>query len=262
MDLELKNLKLSIEKGIATLTLNRPKHLNVLNPETLNELDSVLTSIAENENVKVVIFNSASDKIFTAGADIKIMSVQDSEGAKRFAELGHRVARKLETIPQPVIMCINGITLGGGTEFACACDLRIASERAVFAQPEIDIGIFPGWGGTQRLARIIGPAKAKEIIYTGKRIDAYDALEIGLVNQVVPVDEVDKAAQSMAEILASKSRVALTAAKRAINKIYEVPIEPGLEYEIDEWSKLFDTHDQKEGMRAFLEGRKPVFKDE
>jgi enoyl-CoA hydratase len=262
MDLELKNLKLGIEKGIAKLTLNRPKHLNVLNMETLNELDTVLTSIAENESVKVVIFNSASDKVFTAGADIKHMSVQDSEGAKKFAELGHRIARKLETMPQPVIMMINGFAMGGGTEFACACDIRIASEKAVLAQPEIDIGVIPGWGGTQRLARIVGPAKAKELIYTGKRVDAYEALEIGLVNQVVPVDRIDKATEAMAEMLASKSRIALTAAKRAINKTYEVPIEPGLEYEIDEWAKLFDTHDQKEGMKAFLEGRKPEFKDE
>lgn len=257
-----RNLIVDFDDGICTITLNRPKQLNVFNEETLNEFYGVLDGISQNKEAKVVILLSACEKAFTAGADIKEMVLKDSEGGRKFAELGHKIARKLETMPQPVIIGINGYTLGGGVEFSCACDIRIASDDSIFSQPEIDIGVIPGWGGTQRLSRIVGIAKAKEIIYTGKRIDAREALEIGLVNNVVPKDKLNEAVMAMAKTIASKGKLAIFRAKRSINRLYESFIEEGLEFEVDRWTELFDTHDQKEGMRAFLEGRAPEFKDE
>ncbi|UCH88848.1 MAG: enoyl-CoA hydratase/isomerase family protein [Thermoplasmata archaeon] len=258
---KLKNLKLEIRKNIAYITLNRPKHLNVFDTETLNELEKTLISLENNAKVKVVCLLSDHDKVFTAGANIKEMNANNVIEAKHFAELGHRIAQKLETMPQPVIVGINGYALGGGVEFACACDIRIASERAVLSQPEIDIGIIPGWGGTQRLARIVGPGKAKELIYTGKRINAEEAFEIGLVNMVVPADKLNEAVKEMAETIASKGKIALFEAKKAINQVSQSPLDVGLRFEIESWSTLFETYDQKEGMGAFLEGRKPIFKD-
>jgi enoyl-CoA hydratase len=261
MPSKIKNLKLNIRKNIAYITLNRPKHLNVFDVETLNELDKTLTNLADNPKVKVVVLRSEHEKVFTAGANIKEMNANNVIEAKRFAELGHRIAQKLENIPQPTIVSINGYALGGGLEFACACDLRIASENAVMAQPEIDIGIIPGWGGTQRLARIVGPGKAKELIYTGKRINAEEAYEIGLVNLVVPAEKLNDAVREMAETMAQKGKIALFEAKKAINQVFQSPLDVGLKFEIESWSTLFETYDQKEGMSAFLEGRKPKFMD-
>jgi enoyl-CoA hydratase/carnithine racemase len=248
--------------GICTITLNRPRYLNVFNEETLTKFYKILDEISKNDEIKVVALLSASEKAFTAGADIKEMVLKDSEGGRDFAQLGHKIARKLETMPQPVIIGVNGYVLGGGVEFSCACDIRIASEDCIFSQPEIDIGVIPGWGGTQRLSRIVGIAKAKEMIYTGKRIDAQEAKEIGLVNHVVAKDKLNEAVMTMASTMASKGKLALFDAKKSINQLYESFIEQGLKYEVDRWTELFETHDQKEGMRAFLEGREPKFKDE
>ncbi len=261
MEEELKNLIIDIDEGICTITLNRPKSLNVFNEETLNEFSVVLDKVSQNEAVKVVVLLSACEKAFTAGADIKKMVTLDAEGGRNFAQLGHSIARKLETMPQPVIIGIHGFTLGGGVEFSCACDIRIATENSIFSQPEIDIGVIPGWGGTQRLSRIVGIAKAKEMIYTGKRIDAHEAKEIGLVNHVVPQDKLNDVVMGLAKTMASKGKLALFDAKRSINQLYESFIEEGLAYEVDRWTELFDTYDQKEGMKAFLEGRHPKFQD-
>jgi enoyl-CoA hydratase len=255
-----KNLIVIIEDGICQITLNRPKALNVFNEETLNEFYSVLGDVEKNENAHVVVLLSACEKAFTAGADIKKMVLLDSNGGREFAELGHGIARKLETMPQPVIIGVNGYVLGGGVEFSCACDIRIASEDSVFSQPEIDIGVIPGWGGTQRLSRIVGIAKAKEMIYTGMRVKAEEAKAIGLVNHVVPKDKLKEAVMDMARVMAAKGKLALFDAKKSINQLHESFIEDGLKYEIDRWSELFDTFDQKEGMQAFLEGRHPKFK--
>ncbi len=257
-----ENLLIDIANGICTITLNRPKKLNVFNEETLNEFYKVLDEVSKNDTVKVVVLLSACEKAFTAGADIKKMVTLDSAGGRQFAELGHKIARKLETMPQPVIIGVHGYVLGGGVEFSCACDIRIAAEGSIFSQPEIDIGVIPGWGGTQRLSRIIGIAKAKEMIYTGKRVDANEAKDIGLVNHVVPKDKLKEAVMTMAETMAKKGKLALFDAKKSINQLYESFIEDGLKYEIDRWSELFDTHDQKEGMKAFLEGRQPEYKGE
>ena len=256
-----KNLKLKINKQIASITLNRPKQLNVFDTNTLNEFYDTLCDLEKNPDVKVVVLQSEHEKVFTAGANIKEMHIQGVMGAKRFAELGHSIANKLEKMPQPVIMAINGYALGGGVEFACACDIRIASENAVLAQPEIDIGIIPGWGGTQRLARIVGLAKAKELIYTGKRVNAVEALDIGLVNMVVPHEKLKEAVSEMAETIAAKGKLALFEAKKAVNQVSQSPQDSGLKLEIESWATLFETYDQKEGMSAFLEGRKPKFQD-
>ena len=255
-----KNIIVEINDGICIITLNRPKALNVFNEETLKEFYSVLEEVSKNEDARVVVLLSACEKAFTAGADIKKMVLLDYQGGKEFAELGHKIARKLETMPQPVIIGVNGYVLGGGCEFSCACDIRIASEDSVFSQPEIDIGVIPGWGGTQRLSRIVGIAKAKEMIYTGMRVKANEAREIGLVNHVVPKDKLKEAAMDMAKIMAAKGKLALFDAKRSINQLHESFIVDGLKFEIDRWSELFETQDQKEGMKAFLEGRHPEFK--
>jgi enoyl-CoA hydratase len=257
-----KNLIVEIENGICVITLNRPKALNVFNEETLSEFYSTLEEVEKNEDARVLVLLSACEKAFTAGADIKKMVLLDYDGGREFAKLGHKIARKLETMPQPVIIGVNGYVLGGGVEFSCACDIRIASDDSVFSQPEIDIGVIPGWGGTQRLSRIVGIAKAKEMIYTGMRVKAEVAKEIGLVNHVVPKDKLKEAVMDMAKIMAAKGKLALFDAKKSINRLYESFIEDGLQYEIDRWSELFETHDQKEGMKAFLEGRRPEFKGE
>ncbi len=262
MEEDNRSLIVDIDDGVCTITLNRSKSLNVFNEETLNEFFDALDRISKDEKVKVVVLLSACEKAFTAGADIKKMVTLDSEGGRKFAQLGHSIARKLETMPQPVIIGVHGYVLGGGVEFSCACDIRIASEDSIFSQPEIDIGVIPGWGGTQRLSRIVGIAKAKEMIYTGKRINADEAKEMGLVNHVVSKDKLNEAVMAMAKTVASKGKLALFDAKKSINQLYESFIEDGLEFELDRWTELFDTHDQKEGMRAFLEGRAPNFKDE
>ncbi len=261
MQPNFKHIILNIEDGVCTLTLNRPQQLNVFNEEMLREFEDAIDRASRNENVKVLVLLSACEKAFTAGADIHEMSVKSPEEARQFSELGHRIARKLETLPQPVIIGIDGYALGGGVEFASACDIRIATEKSIFSQPEIDIGIIPGWGGTQRLSRIVGIAKAKEMIYTGKRFNAQEALNIGFLNHVVPNGELNEAVMDMARIMASKGKIALFDAKKAINKLYETFIEEGLAFEIDKWTEEFGTYDQKEGMKAFLERRHPKFMD-
>jgi enoyl-CoA hydratase len=258
---DLRGLTVSVDGKVATVTLDRPKELNIFNEAALRDLDRLLDAISTEESVDVVLLVSSHPKLFTAGADINEMLEKDVLGARRFAELGHRVARKLETLPQPVIAAVNGFCMGGGVEFICACDLRIASEDAVFAQPEIDIGIIPGWGGTQRLTRVVGLGKAKELIYTGKHIDAREALRIGLVNEVVPKEDLKKAALALAKRIASKSHETLIAAKRAINMTAETNLATGLQYEVQTWATLFETMDQKEGMHAFIEKRPPKFMD-
>jgi enoyl-CoA hydratase/carnithine racemase len=217
--------------------------------------------LAKDESFNVMILKSNHETIFTAGADIREMLIKDAVAAWEFAEIGHSIANKLESFPVPVIASINGFCMGGGVEFICACDIRIASESAAFAQSEIDIGIIPGWGGTQRLTRIIGYGKAKELIYTGKRIDAMEALELGLVNQVVKLKDLKDATEQLAQVIAGKSRLALEAAKNLMNLRFETSESKGLREEIHGWAELFDSKDQKEGMKAFLERRKPKFKN-
>jgi enoyl-CoA hydratase len=261
MSYNLKNLSFSLSNQIGKLSLNRPKQLNVFNLETLTEFRDILMKLGKEDSMNVLILRSNHDKVFTAGADIREMLAKDMVAAWEFAEIGHSIANKLESFPIPVIASINGFCMGGGVEFICACDMRIASDNAFFAQSEIDIGIIPGWGGTQRLTRIIGYGKAKELIYTGKRIDALKALELGLVNEVVKHDNLEKATEQLARVIADKGRIALIAAKKLMNLRFETSESKGLREEIHGWAELFESEDQKEGMQAFIERRKPKFKN-
>jgi len=255
-----RNLRVEAEAGVATLTLDRSERLNILGREVLLELDAALRHLAEDEACRSLVFRSSSEKGFSAGADIREMQALTALEARAYAALGHSVANRLERELPPVVMAANGFVMGGGLEFACACDFRIASEDAVFAHPEIDIGIFPGWGGSQRLARIIGLPRARELILTGRRVSAQEALGLGLVHAVVPREELHRRARALATELASKSRAALLAAKHAVNNVSEMPLAAGLEDEQQRWALLFGGEDPREGMTAFLERREPRFR--
>jgi enoyl-CoA hydratase len=231
--------------------------MNALDRPTLEELRDRLREVAGDGGSRVVVLTGSGEKAFVAGADIKYMSGLSVEEAKAWGELGHDCADALETMPQPTIAAIDGFALGGGCELALACDLRYASSRAKLGQPEINLGIIPGWGGTQRLARVCGLGVAKELILTGRLVDADEALRIGLVNAVHD-PALDKA-REVAEVLASKSAVALAAAKRATNLALHGDHVENLRREADEFGTLFSSEDAKEGMTAFVEKREPKF---
>jgi enoyl-CoA hydratase/carnithine racemase len=249
---------LRVDAGeVTTLTVDRPDKLNSLTVETLRRLDAAIADARE--QARVLVLTGAGDEAFIAGADISYMQSLDPAEAQEYSELGHRVADGLESFPGPTIAAINGYALGGGCELAIACDLRVASERAVIGQPEIDLGIFPGWGGTQRLPRLVGDELARRLVYFGDRVDAQDANEIGLVGEVVAHDELDDHVADMAAELAAKPRLAMRAAKEALNLERHGDPAAGLAYERRAWSGLFGTHDQREGMAAFVEKRDPEF---
>ncbi|CQH50193.1 enoyl-CoA hydratase [Halobacterium hubeiense] len=246
------------DDGVATVTIDRPESLNALNVETLHALHDAVDE-AERRGTRVLVLTGAGDDAFVAGADISHMAEMDTQEAHEYAELGHDLADAIESFPAPVIAAINGYAFGGGMELALACDLRVASETAVMGQTEIDLGIVPGWGATQRLPQLVGDETARRLIYFGDRLDATDAYEEGLVGEVVAHDELDDHVADLAADLASKSQTALGAAKDAINQSHETPLDAGLEYERRTWASLFGSHDQREGMQAFLEDREPDF---
>jgi enoyl-CoA hydratase/carnithine racemase len=249
---------LRVDPGpITTLTVDRPDKLNSLTVATLERLAAAIDDARD--EARVLILTGAGDDAFIAGADISYMQSLEPSGAQEYSELGHEVAQGLESFPGPTVAALNGYALGGGCELAIACDLRVASERAVIGQPEIDLGIFPGWGGTQRLPRLVGDEMARRLIYFGERVDAQDANEIGLVGEVVAHDELDSYVADMAEELAAKPRLAMQAAKEALNLERHGDPEAGLTHERRAWSGLFGTADQREGMAAFLEDREPDF---
>jgi enoyl-CoA hydratase len=237
---------------VCVVTIDRQDALNALNVETLTELRDRLREVAADESVRAVVLTGAGEKAFVAGADIKYMSGLGPDDAKGWGALGHEAARLLETMPKPTIAAINGFALGGGCELALACDIRYASSRAKLGQPEINLGIVPGWGGTQRLARVCGIGVAKELIFSGRTVDAEEALRIGLVNAIAdPV--LDKALETARE-LAAKSPVALALAKRLVN------MSPGaLDAEADAFGELFASEDAREGLTAFVEKRAANF---
>jgi enoyl-CoA hydratase len=238
--------------AVAVVTIDRPDALNALDVETLTELRDRLRELAFDASARVVVLTGAGERAFVAGADIKYMSGLEPDGAQEWGALGHEAARLLEEMPKPTIAAINGFALGGGCELALGCDLRYASGNARLGQPEIDLGIVPGWGGTQRLARVCGLGVAKELILTGRQVDAEEAVRIGLVNGVA--DPVLEHALQVAGKLAAKSPVALTVAKRLLN------LSPGaLEREAEEFGDLFGSEDAKEGLTAFAEKRAPRF---
>ena len=249
-----------VEGRVATVTLNSPSTFNAMSSAILTELLAVVETLAKREDIGAVILTGAGEKAFVAGADIKEMSAKSAIEGRAFAELGQRLTTTLEKMPQPVIAAVNGFALGGGCEIALACDIRICSENARFGQLEINLGIMPGWGGTQRLSRICGPGFAKELIYTGRMAVADEALRWGLVNAVYPLDELMDRAREMATTIASKSGVIQAFAKQALQRAFDQDLAGGLRLEADLFALCFATEDQKEGMAAFLAKRKPAFR--
>jgi enoyl-CoA hydratase len=238
--------------AVAVVTIDREEALNALDVATLTELRDRLRELAGDESVRAVVLTGAGEKAFAAGADIKYMSGLDPEQAKAWGSLGHETTALLESMPKPAIAAVNGFALGGGCELALACDLRYASSRAKLGQPEINLAIVPGWGGTQRLARVAGIAFAKDLVFSGRTVDAEEALRVGLVNAVA--DPVLDTAVEVAHSLASKSAVAMAAAKRLVNLAPDA-----LDAEAHEFGALFASADAKEGLTAFAEKRTPRF---
>lgn len=255
-----ENILYEVNEGIATITFNRPKALNALNGALLAELSAALNEIGADEEIRVLILTGAGDKSFVAGADISELATFDSLKAKAFSASGHDIINKLQQLPITVIAAVNGFALGGGTEIAIACDFIYASENAKFGQPEINLGLIPGFGGTQRLPRLIGTNMAKELIYTGKMISAAEALQLGLVNKIVSQDNLMKEVMNTAGIIASKGKVSLREAKQAINKGMNVDLATGCAIEVDAFAICYGSPDAKEGTSAFLEKRKAGFK--
>ena len=251
-------LTLEKKEHVTLLTFNRPEVLNALNTTVATESLDALLSIANDPDVHVLILTGAG-RAFVAGADIAEMAAKNAEQARVYAELGHRFMNTLQNLPQPVIAAINGFALGGGLEVALACDIRIASEDAQFGLPETILGIIPGWGATQRTARLVGTAKTKEMIFTGRRIKADEALSMGLVNQVVPNEELMDTVNKMAATMCRQGQTALQHAKTVINRGIDLNLDQALRLEIDTFVDLFDTDDRREGMTAFLAKRKPNF---
>ena len=244
-----------VEGQVGLITINRPKALNALNSAVLEELDATLDAVDLNE-VRALILTGAGDKSFVAGADIGEMSTLTKAEGEAFGKKGNDVFRKLETFPIPVIAAVNGFALGGGCAISMSCDIRICSDNAVFGQPEVGLGITPGFGGTQRLARIVGVGMAKQMIYTARNIKADEALRIGLVNAVYTQEELLPAAKKMATGIAKNAPIAVRNCKKAINDGLQVDMDAAIVIEEKLFGDCFETHDQKEGMSAFLEKRK------
>lgn len=255
-----KNIKIEKKEGIATIKINRPQVLNALNKDTISELTSAVEELDADKTLKVVILTGEGDKAFIAGADIKQMAGMTPLDAKKFAELGHNMLMKIENSRLPFIAAINGYALGGGCEVLMACDICIAAKSAKIGQPEINLGVHPGFGGTQRLPRLVGRMKAKELMFTGRNIDAEEAYKIGLVNMVIDDDKLMETVHKLAGQIASKSTVQTAFIKSLVNKGADIDINTACSLEISYFSSSFSTSDQKEGMKAFLEKRKPEFK--
>jgi enoyl-CoA hydratase len=247
--------------GIGTVTLNRPDKLNALNSTVYKELYDVFVSIEDDPEVRVVILTGSGDRAFAAGSDVAEMQNMNTLEIQKFMATIRKASDQIYNLTKPTIAVIHGYTLGGGCELAMCCDLRICSEKAKFGQPEINLGLIPGAGGTQRLSRLIGAAKAKEMIFLGDNIDAATALNLGLVNKVVSVDKLMEESIALAAKLAGKSGPVLAMAKSAINNGLDTDLDTGLEIETKCDALCFATYDRKEGMDAFLEKRKAVFKN-
>jgi len=255
-----ENILLEVQDGVALVTINRPKVLNALNPDTLKELGQAIEGIRNNEQARVMVITGAGDKAFVAGADISEFPKMNALQARKFAEEGQKVFFALEDLPLPVIACVNGFALGGGCEMAMSCDFIYASDQAKFGQPEINLGIIPGFGGTQRLSRLVGRAKAKELCMTGAQISAQEAKDLGLVAQVFPHAELQDSVMKAAKKVAAKGRTSLRAVKQVIDRGVEADLKTGCAFEAEAFATSFVSQDAKEGATAFLEKRKPEFK--
>lgn len=259
--MELLNVTLQKEGKVAVVTINRPKALNALNSDTLKDLNLVIEELEKDDEILAVILTGSGEKAFVAGADINEMKEFDTINGRKFGIIGNKVFRKLENLEKPVIAAVNGFALGGGCELSMACDIRIASQKAKFGQPEVSLGITPGFGGTQRLARLVGLGIAKELIYTGKVINAEEAYRIGLVNKVVEPEKLMEEAKALANTIAAQAPVAVRLCKSAINRGIQCDIDTALSYESEVFGECFSTEDQKEEMTAFVEKREKNFKN-
>lgn len=255
-----ENILFEVRDGVGLLTFNRPKALNALNPATIEEVDDVIDRVRKDDAVRVLVLTGAGEKAFVAGADITRFPKMNPLEARAFAERGQEVFAKLEALPKPVIACANGFTLGGGCELAMSCDFIYASDKARFGQPEINLGIIPGFGGTQRLARLVGRARAKELCMTGEMIDARQALDLGLVAKVFPAEQLLEETLKVASQLAAKSQAALRTIKFVVDRGVDVDLRTGCALEAEAFGAAFAGQDAREGVAAFLEKRKPDFK--
>ena len=255
----MTNVLLEKKGNIAVATINRPKALNALNSQVLEDLNELVDLVTADEEIRALVLTGAGEKAFVAGADIGEMSTLTKAEGEAFGKKGNDVFRKLETMPVPTIAAINGFALGGGCELSMSCDIRICADTAVFGQPEVGLGITPGFGGTQRLARLVSPGMAKQLIYTARNIKADEALRIGLVNAVYPAAELMAAAEKMADTIAKNAPIAVRACKKAINEGLDVDMDAALVIEEKLFGSCFETADQAEGMGAFLEKRAATF---
>lgn len=253
------NLLLEKDGALATITFNNPKALNALTVATFEALEQLLGELEKDAEIRVVILTGAGEKAFIAGGDIGHLSTLDAGSAREFALLAQRVIDRIESFPKPVIAAINGYALGGGCELAMGCDLRIAADSAKFGQPEVKLGIIPGFAGTQRLARLVGKGRAKELVFTGEMIDADEACRIGLINRVVAKDQLMDATRALAMKMCNKSASAIKIAKEAIDNGLEMDFARAARYEADLFALCFTTPDCKEGISAFLEKRPARF---
>jgi enoyl-CoA hydratase len=244
---------------LATITINRPEALNALNSKVLAALDETLDNVNGDEEIRVVIVTGSGDKAFVAGADIAEMSEMTPLEGSNFSRLGQLVFKKVQELKKPVIAAVNGYALGGGSELALSCDFIYASENAKFGLPEVTLGIFPGFGGTQRLPRLIGKGRAKELIFTGKMVSASEAYEMGMVNKVVSLDQLMDAVKEVAGKIAKNGPIAVSIAKNLVDVGDDMPLDDGCLMESRSFGMCCATEDKKEGMKAFLEKRKPVF---
>lgn len=258
--MEYKKLIIEHKGNICIIKINNPELLNALNSVILTELDDIISTLYTNKEVRVVVI-TGEGRAFVAGADISQMSTMNALEGKNFGELGASVFRKIELLNKPVIAAVNGFALGGGCELAMSCDIRLASTKAKFGQPEVGLGITPGFSGTQRLPRLVGLSKAKELIYTADVIDANEALKIGLVNNIYEPEELMNETLKMAEKIASKAPIAVRNSKESINKGIQTDIDSAIAIESNLFGLCFASKDQKEGMKAFLEKRKFEFKN-
>lgn len=256
-----ENLQLGIDNAVALLTIDRPKALNSINLPTMTALSQAIADLQVNPEVKVIILTGAGEKAFVAGGDIAAMQPLNPLEARKVAQQAQQLFNDIEYGEKVVIGAINGYALGGGCELAMACDIRIASDNAKFGQPEINLGIIPGWAGTQRLPRLIGKGKAKELMYTGDMVSAEEAVQLGLANQVVKQEDLLNTAKQLAEKIASKPQAAIRLIKEAVNNGMEMESRKAYVYEAELFGLCFATEDQKEGMGAFLEKRQAVWKD-
>ena len=255
-----KNLLTKKSDGIGWITINRPDKLNAMNLETIGELKAAFGEFEADAEVRAVILTGSGEKAFVAGADISEFVQLNAETGRRYSREGQALTRSIENFPKPVIAAINGFALGGGTEIALACHIRLASENAKLGQPEVKLGIIPGYGGTQRLARLVGKGKAMEMILTGRMVEAKEAADIGLVNKVVPAAELPAAAEALAKEAIKNGPLAIASSVEAINRGLDLTLDEGLELEAEIFGRTCATEDFKEGAKAFLEKRKPDFR--